>query len=158
MKHGLFISFFYSQSSCNFVRIYVLPAWGGYVSRENISCIDKILHKARRYGFTSTLHCFEKLLKQADDKLLSGTVCSNHCLHHLLQPDRSMYPNTMSLRPRGHSFDLTKNRSFLSRQHTDARYWYSKSVCPSVCQSVRNVPVSDENGLTCRHRFFFTTR
>ena len=38
--------------------MYALPAWGGYVSRENISRIDKILHKARRYGFTSTLHCF----------------------------------------------------------------------------------------------------
>jgi len=22
---------------------------------------------------------------------------------------------------------------FIARQHTDARYWYSKSVCPSVC-------------------------
>jgi len=30
---------------------------------------------------------------------------------------------------------------FIARQHTDARYWYSKSVCPSVCLSVRNVPV-----------------
>ena len=25
---------------------------------------------------------------------------------------------------------------FISRQHTDARYWYSKSVCLSVCPSV----------------------
>jgi len=55
----------------------------------------------------------------SDDKSFSGTVCSNHCLHHLLQPDRSMFP--MSLRPRGHSFDLPRfkydltigNRSFL---------------------------------------------
>ena len=67
-----------------------------------------MLHKARRYGFTGILHCFEELLEQADDKLFSdsGTVCSNHCLHHLLQPDRSMFP--MSLRRRGHSFDLPK--------------------------------------------------
>jgi len=40
--------------------------------------------------------------------------------------------------------------SFTARQHTDARY--SNSVClsvrPSVCPSVRNVPVSDENGST----------
>ena len=26
---------------------------------------------------------------------------------------------------------------FIARQHTDARYWYSKSVCPSVRLSVR---------------------
>jgi len=38
---------------------------------------------------------------------------------------------------------------FIARQHTDARYWYSKSVHLSVC----NVPISDENGLTYRHSF-----
>ena len=38
---------------------------------------------------------------------------------------------------------------FIARQHTNARYWYSKSVRPSV----RNVPVSDENGLTYGHSF-----
>ena len=43
---------------------------------------------------------------------------------------------------------------FIARQHTVARYWYSNSVRPSVCPSVRDVPVSDENGLTYRHRFF----
>ena len=32
--------------------------------------------------------------------------------------------------------------------------WYSNSVRPSVCLSVRYVPVSDENGLTYRHSFF----
>ena len=43
---------------------------------------------------------------------------------------------------------------FIARQHTDARYWYSNSVCPSVRLSVRDVPVSDENGWTYRHTFF----
>jgi len=47
---------------------------------------------------------------------------------------------------------------FIARQHTEARYWYSKSVCPSVRPSVRlsvhYVPVPDENGLTYRHSFF----
>ena len=38
--------------------------------------------------------------------------------------------------------------------HTDARYWCRNSVCPSVCLSVRNIPVSDENGVTYRHSFF----
>ena len=35
---------------------------------------------------------------------------------------------------------------FIARQHTDARYWYSSSVCLSVRPSVRDGPVSDENG------------
>jgi len=26
---------------------------------------------------------------------------------------------------------------FIERQHTDARYWYSSSVCPPICLSVR---------------------
>ena len=76
--------------------------------------LTKMLQKARRYGFTSTLHCFEELLEQADDKLFSGTVCSNHCLHHLLQPNRLMFP--MSLHPRGHSFDLPRFKYDLTRK------------------------------------------
>jgi len=54
-------------------------------------------------------------------------------------------------------FDMCIRRTrlfFIARQHTDARYWYSKSVSPSVCPSVRNLPVSDENGLTYDHSFF----
>ena len=46
-----------------------------------------------------------------------------------------------------------KNHIFIARQHTDARYWYSKSVRPSV----RYVPVPDENGLTYSHSFFHHT-
>jgi len=37
---------------------------------------------------------------------------------------------------------------------TDARYWYSNSVRLSVHSSVRDVPVSDENGLTYCDSFF----
>jgi len=51
----------------------------------------------------------------------------------------------------------TSNSVFIAHQHTDARYWYSKSVWLSVClsvrPSVRNVPVSDENGLSYRQGF-----
>ena len=39
---------------------------------------------------------------------------------------------------------------FIVREHTDARYRYSNSVCPSV----RNVPVLDAKGLTYCHSFF----
>jgi len=42
---------------------------------------------------------------------------------------------------------------FIARQHTDARYWYSKSVCPSVCPW-RSGSLSDENGKTYRHIVF----
>jgi len=53
-----------------------------------------------------------------------------------------------------HGIDSVENvilsEIFIVRQHTDAWYWYSKSVCPSV----RYVLVPDENGLTYRHSFF----
>jgi len=45
------------------------------------------------------------------------------------------------------------NFIFIARQHTDARYWYSNSVCPSVCDML----VLYENGLTYRHSFFHHT-
>jgi len=50
---------------------------------------------------------------------------------------------------------------FIARQHTDARYWYSSSVRPSVCLSVRpSVTVRYQmkmDDLTYRHRFFHHT-
>ena len=39
-------------------------------------------------------------------------------------------------------------------QHTDARYWYSKSVRLSDHLSVGYIAVPDENGFTYRHSFF----
>jgi len=42
---------------------------------------------------------------------------------------------------------------FIARQHTDVRYWYSNSVCPSI----RNVPVLDENSLTYIDIVFYHT-
>jgi len=57
---------------------------------------------------------FSELLEEADCQLFSRTVCTNHCLHHLLQPDKSEL--SMSLRPRGHSFDLPRYRYDLTRK------------------------------------------
>jgi len=48
----------------------------------------------------------------------------------------------------------TNRLIFIARQHTDAIYWYSKSVRLSVRLSVSYVLVSDENFLTYRHSFF----
>jgi len=53
-------------------------------------------------------------------------------------------------RPSGwHDIVTCQRLVFIARQHSGARYWYSNSVRPSV----RNVPVSDENGLTYRQFF-----
>lgn len=98
---------------------YALSAWGGYVTKDNINRINKTLAKAKRYGFCSKLYTFNELLEHYDDRLFSRMAFSNHCLHHLLEPDSST--SQMTLRTRGHSFnlprfhfDLTK-KSFIFR-------------------------------------------
>ena len=35
--------------------LYALSAWGGYISIDNVSRLNKILRKAKRYGFTDSL-------------------------------------------------------------------------------------------------------
>jgi len=55
----------------------------------------------------------------------------------------SLKANTVRLKGQG---KLNMCIIFIARQLTDARYWYSNSVCPSVRLSVHDVPVLDENG------------
>jgi len=43
---------------------------------------------------------------------------------------------------------------FIARQHTDERLIDTDIAILSVCPSVCDIPVSDENGLTYRHSFF----
>ena len=55
---------------------------------------------------------------------------------------------------------ITAKYLFLSRVSIlmrDIDIAINLSVCLSVCPSVRNVPVSDENSLTYRHNFFHLT-
>jgi len=61
----------------------------------------------------------------------------------LFPVDNSLWQFYRTFKPRGWKI-------FIARQHTDARYWYSKSVRLSV----RHVPVLYENGLTHCHNFF----
>ena len=53
------------------------------------------LAKAKRYGFCSKLYTFNELLEHYDDRLFSRMAFSNHCLHHLLEPDSSTSQMTL---------------------------------------------------------------
>ena len=86
--------------------MYALSTWGSYISVENESRLNKVFRKAKRYGYTDSVLTFSKLLEQSDEQLFLRVVCSNHCLFHLLEKDKSLFH--MSLRPRGHSFDLPR--------------------------------------------------
>ena len=71
--------------------LYALSACCGHISVENESRLNKVLHKAKRYGYTDSVLTFSKLLEQSDEQLLSRVVCSNHCLFHLLEKDKSLF-------------------------------------------------------------------
>ena len=76
--------------------------------------LNKVLRKDKLYGFTDSLRTFSELLKQSDEQLFSRVVCTNHCLFHVLEKNNSQLH--MSLRPRGHSFNLTRYQYNLTRK------------------------------------------
>ena len=76
--------------------------------------LNKILRKAKGYGFTDSLLTFSELLEQSDEQLFSRVVCTNHCLFRLLEKNNSQLH--MSLRPRGHSFNLPRYQYNLTRK------------------------------------------
>ena len=100
-----------------------MSAWGGYISVENESRLNKVLRKAKRYAYTDSVLTLSKLLKQSDEQLFLRVVCSNHCLFHLLEKDESLFH--MSLRPRGYSFDLPRYQYNLTRKSFIYRNLYS---------------------------------
>ena len=51
--------------------MYALSAWGGYISIDNVGRLNKILRKAKRYGYTDSLLTFSELLEQSDEQLFS---------------------------------------------------------------------------------------
>ena len=47
--------------------LYALSPWCGYVSIDNVGRLNKILRKAKRYGFTDSLLTFSELWEQSDE-------------------------------------------------------------------------------------------
>ena len=47
--------------------MYALSAWGGYISIDNVGRLNKILRKAKRYGFTDSLLTISELWEQSDE-------------------------------------------------------------------------------------------
>jgi len=70
--------------------LYALPAWGGYLSASLVSRIDAFLRKAVRFGYASQIQQLADLLSDADEQLFTKMGASNHCLHQLLPPIKSI--------------------------------------------------------------------
>jgi len=81
--------------------------------------------------------------RQTDKR--TDTACRHTALMHM---HRAVIIKLFTASSRCHTILV-----FIALQHNDARYSYSKSVCPSV----RYVPVLYENGLTYCRTFFHRT-
>jgi len=81
--------------------MYALPAWGPLLNVELVHKINGFLKPSFRYGFTNKLITIQPLLDSATENLFCKMKISNHCLHPLLPPDRTL---NQVLRTRGHSF------------------------------------------------------
>ena len=115
--------------------------WLGYAMvnkiRKYLYLFSRNSRKWRTDRHTDTAHmptCIGRTYASHRAVKMCGQV---HCLHSLLPPSTNY---SFKHRPRGHPFELPrysydlsrKSLVFIARQHTDARYWYSKSVRPSV--------------------------
>jgi len=48
--------------------LYALSAWGGYISDDNIGCVNKLLRKAKCCSFIDTVLTFPELMEQSDEQ------------------------------------------------------------------------------------------
>jgi len=51
--------------------LYVLPAWGGFLTVELINKIDIFLRKAVKWGYAQKVSSLSEFLRNADEKLFS---------------------------------------------------------------------------------------
>jgi hypothetical protein len=99
-----------------------MSAWGGNVKQDDVSRINSLFGKGKRYGFTDTVYDFEGLLGYNDENLFTKLGYSNHCLHHLLQAHKE---RIMKLRDRGHGYDLPLCNSNARKNSYIPRVLYS---------------------------------
>ena len=110
---------FYFFNSIIYNRILcALSLWGGYLRGDAVNRLDANLKKATRWKLTENNHSIDQLLKQCDLRLFSRS----------LDPDHFTYNNRssqLSLRPRGHSFELPRYKYDLARKSFVMRALYN---------------------------------
>jgi len=60
------------------------------ITASLVSRIDAFLRKAVRFGYASQILQLADLLSDADEQLFTKMGASNHCLHQLLPPIKSI--------------------------------------------------------------------
>ena len=102
--------------------LYVLSAWGGYLTRDSINRLNALFKKALRWHLPGDSHNTDELLRQCDSRLVNQCFNSSHCLNHIFTPvNRS---STLHLRERGHPFELLRYTYNLTRKSFVMRALY----------------------------------
>jgi len=92
---------------------YASPAWRGFTSVADLSRLEAVERKARRWGLYNSSDNLTDILNKADKKLFKSVLNRpDHVLHALLPPVRNSYHN---LRQRGHERQLPAKTNFTSQ-------------------------------------------
>ena len=75
------------------------------VSANNIDSLQRVLIKAKRWRIVDRDYQLVDLFQDCDRALFSAAQSSKHSLNHLFQVKQN-HSHQMSLRPRGHNFDI----------------------------------------------------
>jgi len=69
---------------------YALPAWGHSLSVDLKHKIDVFLKRSYRYGFTKEIFHIQTIIDSLTCDLFNKVKAPNHCLYHLLPPQRPL--------------------------------------------------------------------
>ena len=95
--------------------LYASPAWSGYASANNIESLQRVLIKSKRWRIVEKDYQLVDLFQDCDRALFSAAQSSKHSLNHLLQV-KQHHSHKMSLRSRGHNFELPLLKYELARK------------------------------------------
>ena len=91
---------------------YAVPAWGPFLSVDLKHKTDGFFKRSYRYGFTKEMFHIQSIIDSVMYDLFDKVKASNHCLYHLLPPQRLLHD---ALRVRRHQFNyLTAYTNFTS--------------------------------------------
>ena len=89
--------------------LYASRAWRGYFSATYIDSFQQLFIKAKRWQIVTDKNDVSQLFDKCDMAPFKSSLNINHCVRDLY-PDKRYHVNSMTLRPRGHSFTLPKCR------------------------------------------------
>jgi len=113
---------------------YAVPAWGPFLSVDLKHKTDGFFKRSYRYGFTTEMFHIQSIIDSVMYDLFDKVKASNHCLYHLLPPQRPLHN---ALRVRGYQFQLPnciykfhKKSFILSSLFRFLKYFFSGLVFP----------------------------